>query len=60
MPGRRKKSQPHDLGRRLHPRVIIDQFTEETGIKVNYKEVGSNEEMQSLLEANPINTIWRL
>lgn len=35
------------------PRVVIDQFTEETGIKVNYKEVGSNEEMQSLLEANP-------
>ncbi len=35
------------------PREIIDRFTEETGIKVNYKEVGSNEEMQSLLEANP-------
>ncbi len=37
----------------LYPRVVIDQFTEETGIKVNYKEVSSNEEMQSLLEANP-------
>lgn len=35
------------------PRVIIDEFTEETGIKVNYKEVTSNEDMQSLLEANP-------
>lgn len=35
------------------PREIIDQFTEETGIKVNYKEVTSNEDMQSLLEANP-------
>ncbi len=35
------------------PREIIDEFTKETGIKVNYKEVSSNEEMQSLLEANP-------
>ncbi len=35
------------------PREIIDEFTEETGIKVNYKEVTSNEDMQSLLEANP-------
>jgi len=35
------------------PREIINQFEEETGIKVNYKEVTSNEEMQSLLEANP-------
>lgn len=35
------------------PREIIDQFYEETGIEVNYKEVTSNEEMQSLLEANP-------
>ncbi len=35
------------------PREIIDEFTKETGIKVNYKEVTSNEDMQSLLEANP-------
>lgn len=35
------------------PREIINQFEEETGIKVNYKEVTSNEDMQSLLEANP-------
>ncbi len=35
------------------PREIIDEFEEETGIKVNYKEVTSNEEMQSLMEANP-------
>jgi spermidine/putrescine transport system substrate-binding protein len=35
------------------PREIINQFEEDTGIKVNYKEVTSNEEMQSLLEANP-------
>ncbi len=35
------------------PREIIDQFEEETGIKINYKEVTSNEDMQSLLEANP-------
>lgn len=35
------------------PRVIIDEFTAETGIRVNYKEVTSNEDMQSLLEANP-------
>jgi len=35
------------------PREIINQFQEETGIKVNYKEVTSNEDMQSLLEANP-------
>ena len=35
------------------PREIIDQFEEETGLKVNYKEVGSNEDMQSLLEASP-------
>ncbi|HHU70678.1 MAG TPA: spermidine/putrescine ABC transporter substrate-binding protein [Clostridiales bacterium] len=35
------------------PREVIDQFTEETGIKVNYKEVTSNEDTQSLLEANP-------
>lgn len=35
------------------PRKILDQFYEETGIKVNYKEVPSNEEMQSLLESNP-------
>lgn len=35
------------------PREIIDQFEEETAIKINYKEVTSNEDMQSLLEANP-------
>ncbi len=35
------------------PREILDQFKEETGIQVNYKEVTSNEEMQSLLEASP-------
>ncbi|MCK9525830.1 MAG: spermidine/putrescine ABC transporter substrate-binding protein [Limnochordia bacterium] len=35
------------------PRAIIREFEEETGIKVNYKEVTSNEDMQSLLEANP-------
>lgn len=35
------------------PREIINEFEEETGIKVNYKEVTSNEDMQSLLEANP-------
>jgi len=35
------------------PREIIEEFEEETGIKINYKEVGSNEDMQSLLEANP-------
>jgi spermidine/putrescine transport system substrate-binding protein len=29
------------------------EFEKETGIKVNYKEVTSNEDMQSLLEANP-------
>ncbi|NLJ89277.1 MAG: spermidine/putrescine ABC transporter substrate-binding protein [Clostridiales bacterium] len=35
------------------PREIITEFEEETGIKVNLKEVTSNEDMQSLLEANP-------
>lgn len=35
------------------PREILDQFYTETGIQVNYKEVTSNEEMQSLLESNP-------
>lgn len=35
------------------PREIINKFEQETGIKVNYKEVTSNEDMQSLLEANP-------
>ncbi len=52
----RKKVQELNLmtwGGDFIPRVVIDQFTEETGIKVNYKEVSSNEEMQSLLEANP-------
>ncbi len=35
------------------PREVITEFEEETGIKVNYKEVTSNEDTQSLLEANP-------
>lgn len=35
------------------PREVITQFEEETGIKVNYKEITSNEDTQSLLEANP-------
>lgn len=35
------------------PRAIISEFEKETGIKVNYKEVTSNEDMQSLLEASP-------
>ena len=35
------------------PREVITQFEQETGIKVNYKEVASNEDMQSLLETNP-------
>lgn len=35
------------------PREIIDEFEKETGIKVNYKEVTSNEDMQTLLENNP-------
>lgn len=35
------------------PRDVINEFEAETGIKVNYKEVPSNEDMQSLLEANP-------
>ena len=35
------------------PRAIISEFEQETGIKVNYKEVTSNEDMQSLLEASP-------
>lgn len=35
------------------PRAIIDEFEKETKIKVNYKEVTSNEDMQSLLQANP-------
>lgn len=35
------------------PREIINEFEKETGIKVNYKEVTSNEDMQSLLETNP-------
>ncbi len=35
------------------PREVIDEFEEETGIKVNLKESTSNEEMQSQLEANP-------
>lgn len=35
------------------PREIINTFEEETGIKVNYKEVTSNEDTLSLLEAGP-------
>jgi spermidine/putrescine-binding protein len=35
------------------PREVIEEFEKETGIRVNYKEVTSNEDMQSLLEANP-------
>lgn len=35
------------------PREVITEFEGETGIKVNYKEVTSNEDMQSLLETNP-------
>jgi len=35
------------------PRAVIEEFEQETGIRVNYKEVTSNEDMQSLLEANP-------
>lgn len=35
------------------PQEIIKGFEEETGIKVNYKEVASNEDMQSLLETSP-------
>lgn len=35
------------------PRAIIEEFEKETGVKVHYKEVTSNEDMQSLLEANP-------
>lgn len=35
------------------PRAIINEFEKETGIRVNYKEVTSNEDMQSLLEASP-------
>ncbi|HZJ76304.1 MAG TPA: spermidine/putrescine ABC transporter substrate-binding protein [Oscillospiraceae bacterium] len=35
------------------PREIINEFEKDTGIKINYKEVQSNEDMLSLLEANP-------
>lgn len=35
------------------PREIISEFEEETGIKVDYKEITSNEDMQSLLETSP-------
>lgn len=35
------------------PREVIDDFTKETGIKVNYQEITTNEDMQSLLAANP-------
>ena len=41
------------MGWGFYSREIIDAFEKETGIKVNYKEVGSNEEMQSLLETDP-------
>lgn len=35
------------------PREILTEFEEETGIKINYKEITSNEDMQSLLENSP-------
>ncbi len=35
------------------PSEIIRDFEKDTGITVNYKTVGSNEDMQSLLEASP-------
>jgi len=35
------------------PQEIIQEFEQETGIRVHYKEAPSNEDMQSLLEANP-------
>jgi spermidine/putrescine transport system substrate-binding protein len=35
------------------PRAIINEFEQETGIRVNYKEVTSNEDMQSLMENSP-------
>ena len=35
------------------PNEIISDFEKETGIKINYKEVTSNEDMQTLLETNP-------
>ena len=35
------------------PREIITEFEEETGITINYKEITSNEDTQSILEANP-------
>lgn len=34
------------------PPEIIEQFEEESGLTINYKEVGTNEDMQSLLEAS--------
>ena len=45
----RQRTDQYDLG--LISREIIDELNE-TGIK-DYKEVTSNEDMQSLLEANP-------
>lgn len=35
------------------PHEVIKNFEEDTGIKVNYKEVTSNEDMQTLLETSP-------
>lgn len=56
--GKKKGDKPGEVnlmtwGGDFIPREVIDEFEEETGIKVNYKEVTSNEDMQSLLEANP-------
>lgn len=54
--GENKSSEQINLmtwGGDFIPREIIDEFEKETGIKINYKEVTSNEDMQSLLEANP-------
>ncbi|NLJ40170.1 MAG: spermidine/putrescine ABC transporter substrate-binding protein [Clostridiales bacterium] len=53
-----KSSQPQEInlmtwGGDFVPREIINEFEAETGIKVNYKEMQSNEDMQSVLEANP-------
>lgn len=53
-----KKDKPGEInlmtwGGDFIPRGIIEEFEKETGMKVNYKEVTSNEDMQSLLEANP-------
>lgn len=54
--GQKEKSAQVNLmtwGGDFIPWEIIEEFEKETGIKVNYKEVTSNEDMQSLLETNP-------